>query len=54
MAKKCTYSQNDKKMIWAIAGTVLLLIAAEKTNQAMLQWYDRGLETLALISTVTG
>ena len=41
-------------MAWIAAGTILLLAMAKKTNQAMLQWYDRGLETLEILATMVG
>lgn len=54
MAKQCAGSENDKKLMWAAAGAVLLMAMAKKTNEAMLQWYDRGLETLEIVATIIG
>lgn len=54
MAKQCTYSESDKKLMWVAGGAVLFMIMVEETNEAMLQWYDRGLETLELIAKLAG
>lgn len=54
MAKQCTGSESDKKMMWAAGGAVLFMAMTKKTNEAMLQWYDRGLETLEIVATMIG
>ncbi len=54
MSKTCKISEQDRKMAWIAFGTILLLAMAKKTNEAMLQWYDRGLETLEIIVGAIG